>query len=646
MPASMQASDEPMPEAPTVLADSGAFQRSAIMCTQRRSISAVCGYSSLSIMFLSMHRSMSAWTWGSSHVWQNVARFWRELPSSMSSSWTAWKASSGAISSFGKRYFGIAFERSWPAKIESSRWSRIEFRSCRVMTALSMDGTRQRSDEILALRGPSRRHPERVMQATALGRSFVTMGEPSAANDGARATVDDRVERGRRARTHLPRTSHGDWAPASDRPDPIAILEQQGTTRVADLVPIRYGRMAASAFAFYRGAAAVMAADLGARERSGLHVQLCGDAHLANFGGFASPERSFVFDINDFDETHPGPFEWDVERLAASFEIAGRSRSFSPKERSTIVLAAVKSYRQGMRTFAGMSNLDIWYASLDVDGILQRWGGELGGKAVKILQRSSTKAESKDRLKARSKLTRVVDGDLQFISDPPLLVPVEEVFSNEDRQQVEQVIHSAFRLYRRTLASDRRHLLERYELVHLARKVVGVGSVGTRSWVALLVGRDQDDPLFLQIKEAEGSVIEPYAGKSQFANHGQRVVTGQRLMQAASDIFLGWQHVVGEGGIHHDYYMRQLWDWKASADLETMGADVMGVYAQLCGWTLARGHARSGDAISIGSYLGRGDTFDQAIADFARAYADQNELDHSALVDAIASGRVTAQLGI
>jgi len=444
----------------------------------------------------------------------------------------------------------------------------------------------------------------------------------------------------------VPRTTHGDWAPAADRPDPIAILEQQATTRVADLVPIRYGRMAASAFAFYRGAAAVMAGDLGARERSGLQVQLCGDAHLANFGGFASPERSFVFDINDFDETHPGPFEWDVERLAASFEIAARSRGFTPKERASIVASTVRSYRQAMRAFAGMSNLDIWYATLDVDGILRQWGGELGGKAIKNLQRNVTKAESKDRLKARTKLTRVVDGELQFISDPPLLVPVHDVFTAEFRAQIEQVVRSAFRLYRRTLASDRRHLLEGYELTHLARKVVGVGSVGTRSWVALLVGRDQDDPLFLQIKEAESSVLEPYAGKSQFANHGQRVVTGQRLMQAASDIFLGWQHVVGEGGIHHDYYMRQLWDWKASADLETMAADVMGVYAQICGWTLARGHARSGDAIAIGAYLGRGDTFDQAIADFSRSYADQNEKDHSALVDAIASGRVTAQLGI
>ncbi|MGZ4729671.1 MAG: DUF2252 domain-containing protein [Acidimicrobiales bacterium] len=469
---------------------------------------------------------------------------------------------------------------------------------------------------------------------------------PSSVRSPGRTTVEERVERGRRSRALLPRTAHGEWAPAADRPDPIAILELQATTRVPELVPIRYGRMAASPFAFYRGAAAIMADDLGATARSGLTVQLCGDAHLANFGGFASPERSFVFDINDFDETHPGPFEWDVKRLAASFEIAGRSRGFDAKQCTALVTGTVRSYRRAMRTFAGMSNLDIWYSYLDIDGILQRWGGELGGKAVKAFQRNAATAESKDRLKAKSKLTRVIDGELQFASDPPLLVPVHELFAPAEHDLLERTIASAFRLYRHTLSSDRRHLLEGYELTHLARKVVGVGSVGTRSWVALLIGRDHDDPLFLQVKEAEASVLEPYSGKSQFANHGQRVVTGQRLMQASSDIFLGWQHVVGEGEVHHDYYMRQLWDWKGSADIDSMGPDVMGVYGQVCGWTLARGHARSGDAIAIGAYLGGGDTFDRAVAEFATAYADQNERDHSGLVDAITSGRVDAHMGI
>jgi uncharacterized protein (DUF2252 family) len=461
-----------------------------------------------------------------------------------------------------------------------------------------------------------------------------------------RATVDERAARGRRSRALVPRKAHADWAPAADRPDPIAILEEQARTRVPELVPIRYGRMAASAFAFFRGAAAVMAADIGPAPRTGLNAQLCGDAHLANFGGFASPERSFLFDINDFDETHPGPFEWDVMRLAASIEIAGRSRGFDTSRRATIVAAAVRSYRQAVRTFAGMSNLDIWYARLDTDGVLRRWGGELGGKAIKTLQRNVTKAESKDRLKAKSKLTHLVDGELEFIADPPLLVPASDLFTPAEHDQVEQTLNSAFKLYRHTLSSDRRHLLEGYELTHLARKVVGVGSVGTRAWVALLIGRDQNDPLFLQIKEAEASVLERYAGKSPYANHGQRVVTGQRLVQAASDILLGWQHVVGVGGVNHDYYMRQLWDWKASADLEAMTPEIMDVYAQMCGWTLARGHARSGDPIAIGAYLGRSDTFDRAMVEFAATYADQNERDHSALVDAITSGRVSAEFGI
>jgi uncharacterized protein (DUF2252 family) len=458
--------------------------------------------------------------------------------------------------------------------------------------------------------------------------------------------VVERAERGKRSRALLPRTSHGDWAPAPDRPDPVAILAQQAVSRVPDLVPIRHGRMAASPFAFYRGAAAVMAADLGGTDHTGLTVQLCGDAHLANFGGFASPERSMVFDINDFDETHPGPFEWDVKRLAASFEIAGRSRGFDAKQCSAIVAGCVRSYRRSIRAFAAMSNLDIWYARLDLDGILERWGGEMGGKAIKNLQRTAAKAESKDRLKAKARLTRLVEGQLRFASDPPLLVPIHELYSPADHEAVASTISSAFNLYRHTLASDRRHLLEGYELTHLARKVVGVGSVGTRSWVALLIGRDHDDPLFLQIKEAEASVLEPYSGRSPFANHGQRVVAGQRLMQATSDIFLGWQHVVGEGEVHHDYYMRQLWDWKASVDIENMPADVMSIYGEITGWVLARGHARSGDPIAIGSYLGSGDSFDRALVEFARTYADQNDRDHAALVDAIATGRVQAESGI
>ena len=389
-----------------------------------------------------------------------------------------------------------------------------------------------------------------------------------------------------------------------------------------------------------------MASDLSAAPRSGLNVQLCGDAHLANFGGFASPERSMVFDLNDFDETLPGPFEWDVKRLAASLEVAGRSRQLSAKERTTVVTNAVRSYRETIRSFATMANLDVWYAHLGVEDVVRIWGQEAGAEAMKNMQRAVAKAESKDRLKAKAKLTRLVDGELEFLSDPPLLVPAEEVFADVDHQVFEESIRQALRAYRRTLTGDRRHLLESYGYQALARKVVGVGSVGTRAWLVAFMGRDDGDPLFLQVKEAEASVLEPFLKKSAFSNHGQRVVEGQRLMQAASDIFLGWQRVDGVDGRKHDYYMRQLWDWKASADVDIMSAQVLGVYGQICGWALARAHARSGDRIAIASYLGSSATFDRAIADYARLYAEQNDVDHAALVAAIADGRVQAQSGI
>ncbi len=381
--------------------------------------------------------------------------------------------------------------------------------------------------------------------------------------------------------------------------------------------------------------------------RSDLDVQLCGDAHLANFGGFASPERSLVFDMNDFDETLPGPFEWDVKRLIASLEITGRDRGFTTKERTGIVLQGARAYRESMRSFARMSNLDIWYSSLDLQTLIARAGQEVGNTAIKSLQRAATKAESKDRLRAMAKLTRRVDGELRIISDPPLVVPVSEVFSDVDSRELTETIRQALRSYRQSLSPDRRSLLESYRFVELARKVVGVGSVGTRSWVALLVGRDDGDPLFLQVKEAEASVLEPYLSSSRYGHHGRRVVEGQRLMQASSDIFLGWERIdTGADGRPHDYYMRQLWDWKASANVEGMDPSTLGFYAQICGWTLARGHARSGDPIAIGEYLGTSESFDNAMASFATAYADQNERDHQALTDAIASGKISAQTGI
>jgi uncharacterized protein (DUF2252 family) len=461
----------------------------------------------------------------------------------------------------------------------------------------------------------------------------------------AHPTVEERVAKGKALRKQVPRSSHAEWTPLADR-EPIALLQQQATTRVDELVPIRYGRMAVSPFTFYRGAADVMAADLSAVPHTGLQVQLCGDAHLANFGGFASVERSLVFDLNDFDETLPGPFEWDVKRLVASFDVAGRDRGLDETERSDLVALTAKSYREAMRSFATMSNLDLWYTQLDVDAIISRWGAEAGTRAIKSLQRTTAKAESKDRLKALAKLTREDNGELRFISDPPLIVPIGELFTDVDADLVQNSIREALRMYRRTLSGDRRRLLESYRFVHIARKVVGVGSVGMRSWVVLLVGRDNTDPLFLQVKEAEPSVLEPHLKKSPYSNHGQRVVEGQRLMQATSDIFLGWQRVEGVDGRTHDYYMRQLWDWKASANIDAMTPELLNFYGQICGWTLARAHAKSGDRIAISEYLGTSETFDRAMAAFAHTYAQQNDVDHRALTAAIADGTVEAIAGV
>jgi len=462
----------------------------------------------------------------------------------------------------------------------------------------------------------------------------------------AYSTVAERAAEGKAARAAVPRDLHAHWAPAANRRDPVEILESQGESRVPELLPIRHGRMAASAFAFFRGAAAVMSADLAMTSTTPLRVQLCGDAHLANFGGFASPERDLVFDLNDFDETAPGPFEWDVKRLAASFEVATRDRGIDRRRRREIVGTSVRTYRQSLRDFSKMNRLDLWYSRLDLAAIVRRFEGIISNDALRSLERNATKAQSKNHLKAFSKLVVATDGELRFASDPPLLVPVREVFADADAQLLHDTIADALERYRSTLAEDRRRLFDGYRFVDLARKVVGVGSVGTRCWVALLVGRDADDPMFLQVKQAERSVLEDYAGDSAFANHGQRVVEGQRLVQAASDILLGWDRVTGVDGVARDFYMRQLWDWKVSAALETMAPELFMAYGQLCGWTLARAHARAGDAVAIGSYLGGSDAFDRALVAFASSYADQNEADHGALVDAIAGGRVPARSGI
>ncbi len=459
-------------------------------------------------------------------------------------------------------------------------------------------------------------------------------------------SVAERTAAGKAARARVPRSSHGDWEPAADRPDPIALLKEQAETRVPELVPIRHGRMAVSAFTFYRGAAFIMASDLAATPSSGLKAQLCGDAHLSNFGAYAAPDRQLVFDLNDFDETLPGPWEWDVKRLAASVEIAGRALDFAPKVRRGIVTAAVGEYRAAMRTFAGMRNLDVWYVRLDVDPLLAQIRGQADRAARRRLDRAEAKARRKDRLRALAKLTHEVDGEPRLISDPPLIVPIDELAPEADARELHTGIRDLIREYRTTLSGELRDLVEQYRYVDLARKVVGVGSVGTRAWVVLMLGRDSDDPLFLQVKEAQPSVLEPFAGRSHYRNHGRRVVEGQRLMQAASDITLGWIRSPGLDGVARDFYIRQLWDSKWSAEVETMDATGLELYAKACGWTLARAHARSGDEIEMASYLGSGDSFDRAIARFSAAYADQNERDHAALLAAIERGDLEARSGV
>jgi len=439
-----------------------------------------------------------------------------------------------------------------------------------------------------------------------------------------------------------PLDSHREFSPGRGR-DPVGLLLGQAASRVPELVPVRHGRMLVSPFTFYRGAALPMAADLAGTPASGLRVQLCGDAHLSNFGAFASPERRLVFDVNDFDETLPGPFEWDVKRLAASLAVAGRANGFPAKARRQIALAAAEGYRTAMGGFAGQPFLDVWYAHLDIEPALAELRSQIKAKRLKEFEKLLAKAHSSDSMKALGKLTAVVEGRRQIISDPPTIVPVEEVFSDVQADAIYEVIRAVLAKYRRTLQSDRRHLLEQFTLVQVARKVVGVGSVGTRAWVVLMDAGDGVEPLFLQAKEAQPSVLADYAGRSQYTNQGERVVAGQHLQQAQSDIFLGWTRITNPAdGVDRDFYVRQLKDWKFSVPVELMLPPGMTAYARLCGWTLARAHARSGDRIALAAYLGGSDKFDQAIADFAETYADQNELDYAALQAAVKDGKAEA----
>jgi uncharacterized protein (DUF2252 family) len=447
---------------------------------------------------------------------------------------------------------------------------------------------------------------------------------------------------GKQLRKVVPRALHGGWDRRDEHRDPVHILQQQATTRVPELVPIRYARMLVSPFTFYRGAAAIMAADLAATPTTGLTVQLCGDAHLANFGGFSSPERALLFDLNDFDETLPGPFEWDLKRLVASFMVAGRYRGFSATKRRTFAVAVAESYRKAMREFAEMSRLQVWYARMDAVQLERRFGEMADAAARARLRKIVAKAQQRTGKAAFSRYTEAgPDGQLRPINQPPLVVPVEELYSPEELEVVRDVLRQAMNSYHDSLADDRRHLIDGYRAIGLARKVVGVGSVGTRCWIVLMVARDDPlDDLVMQVKEANASVLEPYLGASAYSNHGRRVVEGQRLMQAASDTLLGWQHIKRPDGEERDFYVRQMWDGKVSTDLDSLAARGFLTYAQMCGWTLARAHARSGDRKAIAGYLGGGVTFADALATFAEQYADQNEADYARLQQAAADGEV------
>jgi uncharacterized protein (DUF2252 family) len=467
----------------------------------------------------------------------------------------------------------------------------------------------------------------------------------------AHLTADQRVARGRAARVEAPRSAHSRWTPSPDRPDPIALLEEQAASRVPQLVPIRYGRMLVSPFTFYRGGALIMASDLAATPVSGVTVQLCGDAHLSNFGLFGTPERQMIFDINDFDETLPGPWEWDVKRLAASFEIMGRDRGFSPADRRAVVMAAVAEYRDRMHQAAGMGALDAWYDHLEAGMLLKLVRQEVRVKRVtkdeaRSFERDVSKAHTRDNTRVFTKRAAEVDGELRIVADPPVVIPIEDLVTPGSAwEDPAPLIKKLLSSYRRTLVHHH-HPLEEYRYVHSAYKMVGVGSVGTRCYIVLMLGRDHNDPLFLQTKEAQASVLERFVGKSTYPHHGQRVAAGQRLMQAATDIFLGWVRIKGLDGVSRDYYVRQFQDWKGSADVDSMLVPGATLYARICGATLARAHARWGDRIAIASYLGNGDSFDRAIASFSAAYADQNEKDYEAFAAAVKSGRLTARTGL
>ena len=468
-------------------------------------------------------------------------------------------------------------------------------------------------------------------------------------SQGDSYSKEESANRGKALRASVPRETHSQWTPSIERTDPVELLRSQGETRVQALLPLRYERMSASAFTFYRGGALIMASDLSETPTTGLNVQACGDAHISNFGLFSSPERRTVFDINDFDETLPGPWEWDVKRLATSVEICGRDNGFSKKKRKAAVLACVQAYREGMAKFANMGHLDVWYAHLDVDTLRSQVAIGLDAKSKKAADKVIEKAKGKDSERAIRKLTEVADEQLRIVSDPPVVVPMrdlialkfdEKVVERFDEEKVERMIQSILSEYRSTLPSDKQWLIGQYTPVDVAHKVVGVGSVGTRAWIVVMQGADENDPLVLQVKEAQESVLERFVGKSKYKQHGHRVVAGQRAMQTASDVLLGWCRLPGEDGKRRDYYVRQLWDGKGSIDLSLLNPAQLEKLAKACGWTLAHAHARTGDRFAIAAYLGNSDKFDRAIAEFADAYAYQNEADYQRFMGAYNAGEL------
>jgi uncharacterized protein (DUF2252 family) len=536
-----------------------------------------------------------------------------------------------------------------PARSSTARPAATRASGTRSTRAGATSGTRASRSRTAAANGPA---AARLLPGVPEGarKSIMQPRNPATGLEDPRPrlTAAERRVRGKAARAEVPRESHAEWQPSADRPDPVALLDGQAASRLPDLVPVRYGRMMETPFTYFRGAALPMASDLARTPATGILVQACGDAHLSNFGLFGSPERKLVFDVNDFDETLPGPWEWDVKRLAASMEVAARDNGFADKDRRKILLATGARYRATMRQLAGLGNLDVWYTQIDIEELRARFDSQLLARQRKALDKGLAKARTRDSMQALSKLCRMENGQPRITPDPPVVVPIRDLVGGEEfnGRDVQSELVSLLGKYRRTLEPDRRVLLEQYEFTDMARKVVGVGSVGTRCWIVLMLGRDENDPLFLQVKEAQESVLAPYAGASKYVNQGQRVVVGQRLMQAASDIFLGWQRVTGLDRQQRDFYFRQLRDWKFSVDIGTMIPRGLRLYGELCGATLARAHARSGDEIAIATYLGNSAAFENAIAEFAVKYADQNERDYEAFTAAIESGRLSAERGV